>query len=53
MKKRWKAIWCKSLGEKISDCNKEADIACIIRTVYVVIMFATCFFIIANTIHQW
>jgi hypothetical protein len=46
-------LWCRTLGEKISENDKEADNACIIRTIYIIIMWITCFFIISNTIRHW
>jgi len=49
---KW-GTWCKTLGSKISEDKKEADHACLFRTVYTGIMFVTCFFIIAGVIHQW
>ncbi len=45
-------IWCKSLGEKVGT-NKESDSICVLRTLYWIAMFITCFFIIANTIKHW
>lgn len=52
MKNFWR-IWCKTIGNKISECDKESDYACIFRTVYTSVMWVTCFFIIANTIRHW
>jgi hypothetical protein len=43
-------IWCKSLGNKVSDCDKEADIACWLRTLILLIYLITNFFIIAGVI---
>jgi hypothetical protein len=47
MNKIWR-IWCRSLGGKISDNDREADIAAIIRTFWWVVHITTCFFIIAS-----
>lgn len=49
---KYKRIWCKSLGEKVG-LDKEADVVCFLRTVYWIAMLVTCFFIIANVIHNW
>lgn len=45
-------IWCKSLGEKVGS-DKEADKVCLLRTLYWLAMFVTCFFIIGNTVRHW
>jgi len=47
VKRLW-SIWAKSMGSKISDNNKESDIAAIIRTFWWFIHIITCFFIIAS-----
>lgn len=46
-------LWAKALGEKASDDNAEADYIAIIRTTIVLVNFITCFFIMANIIHNW
>ena len=46
-------LWAKALGEKASENNKEADTVAIIRTVIVLVNFATCFFIMSNVIRHW
>jgi hypothetical protein len=51
--KTWKKIWCKTIGNRISECPRESDYACLFRTIYTSIMFITCFFIIAGVIHRW
>ena len=48
-----KRIICKSLGNKISEDNKEADYACYLRMFYAVVMLVTSVAIIANAVHQW
>jgi hypothetical protein len=53
MKNKYWYIWCKSLGNKISDCNNEADIACLLRTGYALLIIITSIFIIANALHHW
>lgn len=52
MKRAWR-LWAKALGEKATDDDKESDIIAIIRTVIVFTNFVTCFFIIANIVHNW
>lgn len=52
MKKLWR-LWAKSLGEKASDNDSEADKIALIRTIVVGVNFLTCFFIIAGVIHNW
>ena len=47
LKKAWN-IWCKTIGSKITDDNRENDIAAIIRTIWVVTHMVACFFIIAH-----
>lgn len=47
MKKAW-TIWCKTIGSKITDDNRENDIAAVIRTIWVVTHMVACFFIIAH-----
>lgn len=50
--KYWR-IWAKAMGPKISNNNIESDIAAVIRSIFWVVNFITCFFIIANTIRHW
>ncbi len=52
MKNLWR-IWAKTLGNKITDYNREADIAAIFRTVWVTFQIITCAFIIAGVIRHW
>jgi len=52
MKAIWR-LWAKALGEKASIDDKESDIIAVIRTVIVFVNFITCFFIMANIIHNW
>ena len=47
LKKAWN-IWCKTIGSKITDDNRENDIAAIIRTIWVVTHMVACFFIIVH-----
>jgi hypothetical protein len=47
LKTFWR-IWCKALGDKISDNKFEADCAALIRTFFWLIQVVTCGFIIAN-----
>ena len=46
-------IMCKSLGQRISDCDRESNIACILRTIYLLIIIITSIIIVAGVIHQW
>jgi hypothetical protein len=46
-------IWCKSLGEKASHKNDEADKVAIIRTVIFATYLITNAFIIAGVVRHW
>lgn len=50
--KLW-SIWCKTLGTRISECDKESDFACFWRTTWVLVNMVTCIFIIAGVIRHW
>mgnify|MGYP001347852500 CR=1 FL=1 len=52
LKRAWR-VWAKALGEKsgVDDC--EADLIAIVRSVIIGVNFITCFFIMANVIHNW
>ena len=55
MRKR-KTFWrllAKSLGEKASKCDKEADKVALIRLVMFLSIFITNCFIVANAIRHW
>jgi hypothetical protein len=52
MKNLWR-LWAKSIGEKASKDNKEADKVAIIRTAIVIIYIVTNVFICANVIRHW
>lgn len=55
MKKR-KTFWrllAKSLGEKASKCDKEADRVALIRLVMFLSIFITNCFIVANAVRHW
>lgn len=52
LKTIWR-LWAKSLGEKQGETDSEADAIAIIRSVVVLVNFATCFVIIAGNIHNW
>ena len=52
IKKLWR-LWAKSLGDKSSELDREADIIAIMRTIIVLVNFITCFFIVANIIMKW
>lgn len=49
----WWRLWAKTLGNKISEDKKEADVAAIFRTLWVVLQVVTCCCIIANMIRHW
>ena len=52
MKRAWQ-VWCKTMGNKISDDSSEADVAAAIRSFFWITNLITCGFIIANAIHHW
>jgi len=52
MKYLWK-LWAMSLGEKASEDSKDADRVAIIRSIVVLVNFATCFFIVAGVLRHW
>ena len=55
MKKR-KTLWrllSKSLGEKASKCDREADRVALIRLVMFLSIFITNCFIVANALRHW
>jgi hypothetical protein len=52
LRKYW-SIWCKTLGKRISDSNKESDFACKWRTTWVTLHIITCIAIIANAVRHW
>jgi hypothetical protein len=45
---RFWSIWAKTIGSKISPDEREADIAAILRTIWVVVHLVACIFIIAH-----
>jgi len=52
LKKYWR-LWAKSLGEKESDKDDEADLVAVFRTTIVVVNFITCIFICVNVVKHW
>lgn len=52
LKSLWR-IWAKTLGEKASEDNHEADTVALIRTAIVLFSILTNGFIIANVIRHW
>jgi len=52
MNKAWR-IWCKAMGEKISDEQHENDIAALIRSVLYIVTLISGILLIANVIHHW
>lgn len=41
------------MGPKITNNDKDSDVAAIIRSIFWILNFITCIFIIANTIRHW
>ena len=52
MRKLWR-IWAKALGEKASTDATDVDVIAGIRKLIVIVNFITCFFIMANMLHNW
>jgi|CryBogDrversion2_11_1035321.scaffolds.fasta_scaffold02579_4 hypothetical protein len=50
---RWWSRWCKALGERVSDCDKESDKVAWVRTFLIVQAIITNIFIVANCLHHW
>lgn len=48
----WK-VWCRTLGNKVSEDRKEADAAAVLRSLWVCLQVLTCLFIIAGVIRHW
>jgi len=46
-------VWCRTMGDRISDDNRECDAAAIIRTFFWLVNMITCGFIIANVVRHW
>ena len=46
-------LWAKSLGDKSSELDREADTIAAMRTIIVLVNFITCIFIVANIIKHW
>lgn len=46
-------LWCKALGQKATECNKESDRVAIIRTVILVTYMIANAFIVAGVIRHW
>ena len=53
MNSYWWRIWAKSLGDKASPDDKEADKVAWIRTLILIQVVLTNCFIVANAIHHW
>ena len=51
--KRIWSIWCKTMGDKVSDNICESDLAAMIRTFWWFVHIITCFFIISGIIRHW
>jgi|TARA_R110001592_G_scaffold22809_1_gene90341 hypothetical protein len=52
LNKIWR-IWAKSIGEKATSKDREADIVAIIRTVIFLTYLITNFFIISGVMRHW
>lgn len=46
-------LWCKALGEKASECDKESDLVAAIRTVIFATYLMTNVAIVANAVRHW
>lgn len=46
-------LWCKALGEKATDCDKESDRVAVIRTLIFITYLITNIAIVANAIRHW
>ena len=46
-------IWCKALGQKATDCDKESDKVAIIRTIVLVAYMITNAVIVAGVVRHW
>ena len=46
-------LWCKALGEKASNCDKESDKVAIIRTLIFFSYMITNIAIVANAVRHW
>jgi len=46
-------LWCKALGEKASNCDKESDRVAIIRSLIFLSYMITNIAIVANAVRHW
>ena len=46
-------LWCKALGQKATECDKESDKVAIIRTVVLAAYMITNVFIVAGVLRHW
>lgn len=46
-------LWCKALGQKATECNKESNKIAIMRTVILVTYMIANAFIVAGVIRHW
>jgi hypothetical protein len=46
-------LWCKALGQKATECDKESDRVAIIRTIILVAYMIANAFIVAGVIRHW
>jgi len=45
---KWWRIWAQSLGEKVGESDRQADVVAVIRTFWWFVHIATCFMIIIH-----
>lgn len=46
-------LWCKALGQKATECDKESDRVAIIRTIVLAAYMLTNAFIVAGVVRHW
>ena len=46
-------LWCKALGQKATECDKESDRVAIIRTIVLAAYMISNAFIVAGVIKHW
>lgn len=46
-------LWCKALGDKATECSREADIVAYIRTAILAAYLITNLFIVSGVIRHW
>jgi hypothetical protein len=46
-------LWCKSLGSKATDCSKESDQVCLMRSLILFVYLITNIAIVVNIVFHW